>query len=166
MIACVTFETVKITDPIKFYDIDKAHLIHYVKDPKSERGIVYQEFYDQVCRLIKEDSDNVTEIKEHVEKVSQFLPMLKLVIKIIEDELTSDEPTDLYVNISAGTSEYTAAAVIASMMKPEVIPFSVGTERYTVEDYDDIRRAYYTDDMVPVGLTKTVFEPTLVDCVD
>ena len=162
MIACVTFETIKITEPIKFYDVDKVHLIHYVKDPESEKGKVYQEFYDQVCKLIKKGSEDVAEIEEHVGKVSQFLPMLKLVLSIIEKELSLEEPVDLYVNISAGTSEYTAAAVIASMMNPMTIPFSVNTEHYMVENYDDVRNAYYNEDGVPVGLARTVFEPSLV----
>lgn len=160
MISCVTFETIKITEPVKFYDINKVHLIHYVKDPESENGMVYQEFYDQVCRIIEKDSDGRTEIEEHTEKVSQFLPMLKLIMKIMEKELSSDEPIDLYVNISAGTSEYTAAAVIASMMNPDAIPFSVSTKRYTVKN-DKIRELYYAGD-VPVGLTESIYRPSLV----
>ena len=157
MISCVTFETVKITEPIKFYDVNKVHLIHYIKDPGSDAGIVYREFYDEVCRLIGKNSDNRIEIEEHQERVSQFLPMLRLILKIIEKELKAEEPVDLYINISAGTSEYTAAAVIASMMNPDVIPFSVGTDEYTVRD-DKIRDAFYKDGM-PLGLTEKVFEP-------
>ena len=157
MISCVTFETVKITEPIKFYDVNKVHLIHYIKNPGSDAGIVYREFYDETCRLIGKNSDNRIRIEEHEGKVSQFLPMLRLILNIIEKELNSEEPVDLYINISAGTSEYTAAAVIASMMNPDVIPFSVGTDEYTVRD-DKIRDAFYRDGM-PVGLTEKVFEP-------
>ena len=160
MISCVTFETVKITEPVKFYDINKIHLIHYVKDPESDSGMIYREFYDQVCNIIKKDSNDNTEIKEHIEKVSQFLPMFKLIMKIIETEFNTDEPIDIFVNISAGTSEYTAAAVIASMMNPEVIPFSVSTENYTIKN-DKIRDLYYADG-APVGLTESIYEPVLV----
>lgn len=160
MISCVTFETVKITEPVKFYDANKVHLIHYVKDPGSKNGMIYQEFYDHVCRVIYKDSNDKTEIKEHKERVSQFLPMLKLILKIMGEELNSDEPVDLYINISAGTSEYTAAAVIASMMNPEVIPFSVSTDRYTIKS-DKIRDIYYANG-VPVGLTESICEPFLV----
>jgi len=160
MIACVTFETVKITEPIKFYDVNKVHLIHYVKDPGSRNGMVYREFYDEVCRIAGKDSDNKIEMIEHEERVSQFLPMLKLILEIIDKELSTKDPVDLYVNISAGTSEYTAAAVIASMMNPDVIPFSVSTDQYTVRD-EKIRSAFYRDGM-PVGLTETVFEPIIM----
>ena len=160
MISCVTFETIKITEPVKFYEINKVHLIHFVKDPESDKGIIYQEFYDQVCRIIKKESNGKVEVEEHAENVSQFLPMLKLIMKIVEKESSSGEPVDMHVNISAGTSEYTAAAVIASMMNPEVIPFSVSTDLYTVKN-DKIRELYYADG-APVGLTETINEPSLV----
>jgi len=160
MISCVTFETVKITEPIRFYDVNRVHLIHYVRDPGSYSGIVYQEFYEEVRRIIDRHSDKKIEMEEHEERVSQFLPMLKLILKIIAKELNSNEPVDIYINVSAGTSEYTAAAVVASMMNPEVIPFSVSTDEYTVKK-DMIREAYYRDGN-PVGLTETIFEPTIM----
>jgi len=160
MVACVTFETVKITEPIKFYDVDRVHLIHYVREPGSYSGEIYQDFFDEVCNIINKSSGNKIKIKEYEEEVSQFLPMLKLILKIIEEELSSNEPVDLYINISAGTSEYTAAAVIASMMNSAVIPFSVSTDQYTVKN-EMIKSAYYRDD-APVGLTETIFEPTIM----
>ena len=171
MISCVSFETVKITDPIRFYDADRVHLIHYIRDPKSYDGIVYKEFYDEVCRIIKTNSGNRTEIKEHTEKISQFLPMLKLILNIIEEESDPKGPNsgrsgtkasaaDIYINVSAGTSEYTAAAVIASMMNPFVIPFSVNTDQYTVRD-EMIKNSYYRNGR-PVGLTETIFEPMIM----
>ncbi|MCL2712055.1 MAG: DUF6293 family protein [Methanomassiliicoccaceae archaeon] len=160
MISCVTFETVKITEPVRFYDIDRVHLIHYIRDPKSYDGTVYQEFFDEVCKIIKKNSDNRTEIKEYEEKISRFLPMLKLILNIIEKEFASNASADIYVNISAGTSEYTAAAVVAAMMNPSVIPFSVSTDEYTVKD-DMIRNAYYRNG-VPVGLTESIFEPMMM----
>ena len=160
MIACVTFETVKITEPITFYDVDRIHLIHYIREPGSYSGEIYQEFFDEVCKIVRNNSGNKIEIKEHEERVSQFLPMLKLILKIIDEEFSSKEPVDLYINISAGTSEYTAAAVIASMMNPAVIPFSVSTDQYTVKG-EMIKETYYKDG-APVGLTETIFEPEIM----
>jgi len=160
MVSCVTFETVKITEPIKFYEVDRVHLIHYVREPGSYSGGIYQDFFDEVCNIINKSSDGKIGIKEYEENVSQFLPMLKLILKIIEKELSSNEPVDLYINISAGTSEYTAAAVIASMMNPAVMPFSVSTDQYTVKG-EKLREAYYNNG-APVGLTETIFEPMIM----
>jgi len=160
MISCVTFETVKITEPVKFYDVNRVHLIHYVRDPKSYNGLVYQEFYDEVCKIIRKNSDGKIETKEYEEKISQFLPMLKLILNIIDKELGSKNSVELYINVSAGTSEYTAAAVVAAMMNPSVIPFSVSTDEYTVKN-EDIRNAYYRNGS-PVGLTETILEPMMM----
>ena len=161
MIACVTFETTKVTDPILFYEINRAHIIHYVRDPTSQSNNVYQEFYDRVTEIIEEQSPRKVDIVEHIEKVTDFSLMLKVVLDIIQAEhsavATSGEQCEIYVNISSGGPEYAAAAAIASMMVPGTIPFSVGTKEYTV-DADGIRKNYFIGGK-PVGLTKTTYDP-------
>ncbi len=161
MIACVTFETTKVTDPIMFYEINRAHIIHYVRQPATESNSVYQEFYDRVVEIINEGSVRDVEIVEHIEKVTDFSLMLKTVLGIIQAERSEAEKTgedcDIFVNISSGGSEYAAAAAIASMMIPGTIAFSVGTKEYTV-DAKDIKKNYFIDGK-PVGLTKTTYDP-------
>lgn len=156
MIACVTFETVKVTDPIEYYEINKAHIIHYVRDPHLEDNI-YNSFYRRVEEIIS-GSQRTVEIVEHNEKVNDFSTMLRTVLKIIQDEKANeDEDCEIYVNISSGTSEYAAASAIASMMVPGTIPFSVGSQSYTVKT-EDIKKTYFVDDK-PVGLTASTYEP-------
>ena len=157
-ISCVTFETTKITDPIKFYEATKIHLIHYVRDPNTENGKIYTDFYKRVCEIIETDSKNPTEIIEHIENVNDFTAMLRTVLSIIEEENSKIEPSDIFVNISAGTSEYAAAAAIASMMTPGTIPFSVATNTYKIKGAEEIRDAFYQSGK-PIGLTATVREP-------
>ena len=160
VISCVTFETVKISDPVIFYDATKAHLIHYIrKDLDPSMKNVYQEFYDKVYSTIKKKGRNV-KIIEHNETVSDFSKMLKTILKIIDDERKEGE-CDIYVNISAGSSEYAAAATIASMMSKDVIPFSVGSGSFTISSDEDIRRFYYKDNE-PVGLTSSTREPKIL----
>ena len=156
VISCVTFETVKISDPVIYYDATKAHLIHYIRgdlDPSKKN--VYREFYDKVCSDIKEKGKGV-KIIEHLESVSNFSKMLKTILKIIDDERKEGD-CDIYVNISSGGPEYAAASAIAAMMIPGTIPFSVGTKEYTV-DAEGIRKNYFIDNK-PVGLTKTTYNP-------
>ncbi|AIZ56867.1 hypothetical protein Mpt1_c09940 [Candidatus Methanoplasma termitum] len=156
VISCVTFETVKITDPVKFYDATKVHLIHYIKDPQSENGKIYMEFCERVCELISENATVPIDIIRHMENVNDFTIMLRTVLSIIEEENKKDEPSDIFVNISAGTSEYAAAAAIASMMMPGTIPFSVSTVEYKVKD---VRGTFYDLNDKPVGLTESVRDP-------
>ena len=161
MIACVTFETAKVTDPVLFYEINRAHIIHYVRDPTDQGNNVYQEFYGRVKEIIEERSPRPVEIVEHNEKVTDFSVMLRVVLDIIQSEHAlseeSGEQCEIYVNISSGGADYAAAAAIASMMVPGTIPFSVGTKEYTV-DAEGIRRNYYIGNK-PVGLTKSTYDP-------
>ena len=157
MIACVTFETTKVTDPIEYYEINKAHIIHYVKDP-AQTDNIYDSFYQRVLEIIEENSPRKVETVEHNEKVSDFTVMLRTVLSIIRKEIQDNNgECEIYVNISSGTSEYAAASAIASMMVPGTIPFSVGSKEYTV-DKERIRDTYFIDDK-PVGLTKLTYDP-------
>lgn len=155
--ACVTFETSKVVEPALYYEINKAHIIHYVKDPDSESGKIYDSFRRRVCERLESESPREVEIVEHNERVSDFSVMLRTVLSIIQMENSGEEGCEIYVNISSGSSEYAAAATVASMMVPGTIPFSVNTKEYTVST-DRIRDVYFVDDQ-PVGMTKTTYPP-------
>ena len=157
MIACVTFETSKVVEPALYYEINKAHIIHYVKDPTSESGMIYDSFCQRVCELLREESPREVEVVIHNERVSDFSVMLRTVLSIIQSENDSEEGCEIYVNISAGSPEYSSAATVASMMVPGTIPFSVGTQEYTVPT-ERIKDVYFVDGM-PVGLTKSTYPP-------
>lgn len=157
MIACVTFETSKVVEPILYYEINKAHIIHYIKDPDSESGRIYGSFCDRVVELLEERSPLHVEIVKHNERVSDFSVMLRTVLSIIMAERAESPDCEIYVNISAGTPEYAAASAIASMMVPKTIPFSVGTKEYTVPQ-EQIPSIYFVDGK-PVGLTKSTYDP-------
>lgn len=157
MVACVTFETSKVVEPALYYEINKAHIIHYVKDPDSESGKIYDRFRRRVCERLESESPREVEIVEHNERVSDFSVMLRTVLSIIQMENSGEEGCEIYVNISSGSPEYAAAATVASMMVPGTIPFSVNTKEYTVST-DRIRDVYFVDDQ-PVGMTKTTYPP-------
>lgn len=159
MIACVTFETTKITDSVEFYEANILHLIHYQRPgPKSS---IYGSFYDRVKEIITESGRKV-DIVEHNEKVYDFSTMLRTVLAIIQSEQAAEYDCDIYVNISAGTSEYAAASAIASMMVPGTIPFTVRTNEFTVSS-DMIEQTYFVDGK-PVGLTKTTRGSEVIPC--
>ena len=160
MVACVTFETSKVVEPALYYEINKAHIIHYVKDPTSENGMIYDSFCQRVCELLREESPREVEVVIHNERVSDFSVMLRTVLSIIQSENDSEEGCEIYVNISAGSPEYSSAATVASMMVPGTIPFSVGTQEYTVPT-ERIKDVYFVDGE-PVGLTKSTYPPRAV----
>ena len=155
MIACVTFETVKVSDPVKYYRCDRVHIIHYVKE--TQKRTVFQEFYDQVCDTIRKENGDVEIVEHSKESVNDFGLMLSRVLSIIEQE-QREGGCRIYVNISSGSPDYTAAAAIGSMMSDNVIPFSVNSKGYSVGTEERIRDAYFRDGK-PVGLTSETYPP-------
>ena len=190
IISCVTFDTVKITDPIEFYDATKAYLVHYFKK-ENRYELVYQrvlEMLDEKFDLtlmdydlekgrcenkVHEDNEKTPvtvskdgKINKIVKELSivdvnqvvyDFQEMLKTMFSIMECERKDEDDlkNPIYVNISAGTSEFSAAALIASMMFENVEVFSVNASEYTVSD-----NSLYSDENGKfIGLAKSVKEP-------
>jgi hypothetical protein len=62
--------------------------------------------------------------------------MPKVMFSIMSEERSSGSKNKnpIYVNISAGTSEFSAAALIASMVFDNVVVFSVFTKEHTIGD--------------------------------
>ncbi len=153
LISCVSFEVAKIVDPAVYYEATRIHLIHYGKGP-------YEEFFKEVDRRIREELPR-TEIVDHdKDPIFDFEKMMNLVLTIIRKEQTETKNNaDIYVNISAGPSEYCAASLIASMMMKGVMPFNVSTKDYQVPP-ERMKDVFY-DNGRPVGMTKTTREPNL-----
>jgi len=155
IISCVTFETSMIIEPVKYYNGKKAHLIHYVREDSQYRNI-YQRFYDEVEKQLS-DINNI-EVVEHISKVYDYNIMLHTILNILEME--NKHNCQILINISSGTSEYIAAAMYAAMITPGVIPFTVRTKRYTVDD-DEVERLFFENGK-PVGMTREVSNPTCI----
>ena len=164
VISCVTFEVAKIVEPIEYYEATRVHLLN-----TSKEGDIYREFLDEVCRRIGEYSKK-TQIIKHVTQydgdgnydfnVSDFSSVMREILCIIQGEVEEhgENNVEIYVNISAGTSEYSAASLIASMMfHGSTLPFTVSAEEYTVSK-DKVREIYF-ENGVPVGQTKSCKTP-------
>ena len=154
LISCVSFEVSKIVEPAIYYEATRIHLIHYGKEP------VYQEFYDEVEKRLKEELPKSKIIEHGEDPIFNFEKMMNLILRIIrQEQKDSNGAADIYVNISAGPSEYSAASLIASMMMKGVMPFNVSTDKYQVP-LDRVKDVYY-DNGHPVGMTKVPKEPNL-----
>lgn len=154
MIACVTTETFVVSDPVTKYNYnpDRLYLIHY--DDHTEENRMYVEFYEQAVKLI----GNRTKIIDCNKIVYLFDEMLKTLLSIINHE----EKNDVYINVTSGTSEFSAAAIIASMMyKSRVFPFTISAQRkdpvtgepapgFTLPT-EKYKKLFYNDDGEPVG---------------
>ncbi len=164
VISCVTFEVAKIVEPIEYYEATRVHLLS-----TSKEGDIYREFLDEVCKQIG-DYSKKTQIIKHITQedengeqdfnVSDFGSVMRELLCIIQGEIDScgENNVEIFVNISAGTSEYSAASLIASMMfHGQTIPFTVSSKEYSVSG--DLVRKVYFENGVPVGQTKSCRQP-------
>jgi hypothetical protein len=148
-----------VTQPIEYYEATKVHIIHYIKNPDSERGIVYSKFCDRVCDIISAIPGRNVEIVKHNIKITDFTTVLRSLLSIIEKERSDDEFSDIFVNVSSGSSEYVGAGMVASMMIPGTIPFTVRTKTFKIEG-KDVYDTFFDNDGNPIGLTVDTYEPT------
>lgn len=168
VISCVTFETYKVANPIRFYRADRVYLIHYT-DLTKAKGKEYKLFFDRVCELVRENSASYgkdVEIIEVNRPVYNYKLMLSIIFDIIYSEKRARGERDIYVNVTAGSPEFTAAATLASMMWDGVVPFSVGAKGFTIVAGQDVKHAYYEDDgrggYRPVGLALDTYDPRVI----
>ena len=153
LISCVSFEVAKVVDPAIYYEATKIHLIHYGDAP-------YNEFYKEVEKRLKEELPRAEIIEHKDDPIYDFEKMMNLVLKTIrQEQKESNGAADIYVNISSGPSEYSAASLIASMMMKDVMPFNVSTAEYQVSG-DRMKDVFYENGR-PVGMTKKTKEPNL-----
>ncbi len=140
MVACVVGEVTLIVQPALDNNVDRIHLIHYVKRgaEKNDRAEFYQSFYDETSRRL---ADAGVEVVEHSDAETYiFRRMMGEVYEILFEEVVQ-KGSMVYVNLSGGTPEYSAAAAICSMMYREVEIFTASKGHDDrVIDYDQLRR--------------------------
>ena len=159
IISCTTLETVRVADPIVFYEADRAHII-YMSNPEREDSKFYDGLLDTISHMVKEKRD--VEIIPHNATVYRYNAMLKEVNDIIAKEReTYGSYVEIYVNISSGTPEYAAAAMCACMMNPGTIPFTVRVKEHVIP-FDKYVKMASVDGRF-VGDAKEVYEPRMIE---
>lgn len=156
VISCVTFETVKIVQPIRDLRAERVYLLHWGMG-SDKKSSIYSEFYCEVVRQLNELGLKDEDIVERKVEVFRFKKVLAELLAVMSHEMEMEN--DVYVNVSAGTSEFAAAATVASMMVKGVKPFTVHTKEYTISGEDRIRECYSIDGKL-VGQSREVREPT------
>ncbi|WP_400210211.1 HFX_2341 family transcriptional regulator domain-containing protein [Methanomethylophilus alvi] len=161
MVACVTTEVIKITRPAHDTGVDRIHLLNFVKEGEAntpeeqDRKTFYENIYNQVKWELNQF---VEEVVEHRDVTTyNFDQCFHSIYDILYEE--KEQGSDIYVNISGGTPEYSAAAAIASMMVKGVKLFSVGTmaSGFTVDFKKQLEQSYHEGHLV--GSAFDVHEP-------
>ncbi|OPX59371.1 MAG: hypothetical protein A4E29_01320 [Methanomassiliicoccales archaeon PtaB.Bin134] len=156
VVACVVFDTYKIVQPIEYLkSAGKVYLIHWTSKRNPKGSSVYMDFYSRNVEMLSDvvGPSNIIEIRA---EVYDFKKMLATILSILSEERS--QGNEVFINISSGTSEYAAAATLASMMVPGVRPFTVRTKEWQISGEDLLRKLYYQDG-VPIGQSRSVYDP-------
>lgn len=155
VITCVTFETVKVVKPIRELRAERVYILHYDSGAKNKPN-VYSEFYHEVVRQLREFGLGDEDIIERNVKVFRFKDMMSELVAIMARE--REDGNEVYVNVSAGSTEFAAASTVAAMMVKGVKPFTVHSRKYTVSGDENVRRTYSIDGKL-VGQCCVAAEP-------
>lgn len=152
MVACVTTEVTKITQPARDTEVDRIHLLNYVKESQSDNpeSLDREAFYGAIYAEVKRElGEFVAEIEEHQGITTyNFDECFHAIYDILYEE--KRRGSDIYVNISGGSPEYAAAASIASMMVDGVKLFSVGAKASgnTINFKKQLEQSYHDGKLV------------------
>ena len=159
VICCLTTEVVKVVEPVKFYEAARVHIISYPRtggnSPDEE---FYSAFLEEACRQV--EANTRAEAIIDCANILDYQDMLRTIIEIVADERAMDDSSITYINISSGTPEYIAGAMLAAMQDNDLIAFSVRSKTRSM-GLEEAMKAY-TVDGKPIGRTSSVCEPTMV----
>jgi hypothetical protein len=155
VISCVTHETVKITKPVEDLRAEKAYLICWDGGGRNENCTVFNEFYEDIVSRLHAMGFGKGDIVIRRVDVYQFKKVMGELLSIISKERGLGN--DIFVNLSAGTMEYVAAATIVSNLFEGVKPFIVHS-RLSHEYVAQLAEMYHSKN-INVGKTSEVTDP-------
>ncbi|MBE6518257.1 MAG: hypothetical protein E7Z70_01765 [Thermoplasmata archaeon] len=163
VIACVMMDVPMVVEPALYYQADTVHLIHFDRNHRDDSSKIYIDFFKEARRQLYDRSE--AEVEEHNANVYDFHTMMRTILEIIaEDRRRTGGIMDVYVNISSGTTEYSAAAMLVCMQNKSLTAFTVRTDVYTL-GRDRIMELLYKDGK-PLGFSTKVEEPRMVVTFD
>lgn len=163
MIACVTTETVMVSDPVIRMLPDEVHIYRYVRDPGTPKAQLYEDHYRETVRQILEGYP-CCEIVEHKgTPIYDYAKMAASLQRVNTRILAQHPDAKVLVNISSGPNQYSAAAGVFQCTNPNVTLFSVSTEDYWMDVEDFISKNYV--DGRPTGLSRSVHAPKMIEGV-
>lgn len=114
--------------PIEYYEPDVVHI--FISDRNDTASSVERKVY-----AAAKESISCKDIVEHRINTSDFEDVLGLIIEISRDlQDRYGESVDIFINISSGTPEFSAAGMFVSMIIQSAIAFRVDAECSMVSD--------------------------------
>ena len=163
VIACIMFDVPMAVEPTIHYKADRIHLIRTSKNHRGNGGTMYTQFFNEAKNQIEERAK--AEVIEHDANVYDYHAMMRTLLEILNEETRrTGGAMDIYVNISSGSTEYSAAAMLICMQYKGLTAFTVRTKEYMLSN-EEVNRLLYKDGK-PVGFSASVEEPKMVITFD
>jgi hypothetical protein len=163
VITCIMLDVPMAVEPTVYYEADRVHLIHSSKNHRGGTGHIYCRFFEEARAQIEERAQ--ADIVEHDANVYDFHAMMRCILEILNEERKgTGGAMDVYVNISSGSTEYSAAAMLVCMQYRDLTAFTVRTDRYMLSA-EDVNTLLYKDGR-PVGFSASVEDPKMVVTFD
>jgi predicted transcriptional regulator len=160
VLCCLTTEVMKVVEPVRFYEATRTHIIAYRSKGEDDRmGRFFGSFLKEACSRI--EWMGRTELMVDYTDTTNQQDVLRTILQIITEERNRcGDFVDIYVNVSSGTPEFVASAIMVSMQQPDIVAFSVGTTNWN----DNIEKALepLSVDGKPTGRAIEVSDPVMV----
>ena len=157
MIACVTFETAMVIEPMGYYEPGELFLFHYVSDKDPERAKIYTAFYEEVVRQARDRFPGILIHELSSYPIWDFSLMVRALSNEVSEIRSYNKTSRILINVSSGSKEFCMAGLIVSQRCDNVDAFTVPTEEYSVS-LEEVAKIYYRDGK-PLGLTEHCREP-------
>jgi hypothetical protein len=160
VLSCLTTEVVKVVEPVRFYEATRARIIAYKGPGQTEReSMFYKMFLDEARSRI--EWTGRTELIIDYTDILNYEQVLRTILEIIaEERARSGDYIDIFINVSSGTPEFIASAMLVALQQPDIVAFSVRTKSRNM-NFDKALEAYSVDGR-PAGRTSEVFDPVMV----
>jgi hypothetical protein len=133
MITCISPINRMYLDPIEYYEPDMTHVFIGTRDDavsSLERSVYESSKKDIACKKIVEHRIDTSDYEEVLGEIIEIK-------KALQQEYGDD--LDIYINISSGTPEFSAAGMFASMLPQPAIAFKVDADtRLSDDELSDI----------------------------
>ena len=158
MISCAAFDVPAVVRPIAFYETRRVHLLSGT-DETDERNHILTEFRDEIISQINDDG--YARVEEYRTDVHNYKKIMRTLLTIVRDEMDeTNGKVEIFVNISSGTPEYSAAAMLICMQNRLLTPFTVRTREYSIKP-DDLKKMLYKKGK-PLGQTSEIYDPVAI----
>ncbi len=158
VICCSALDVPAVVRPVSFYEANRVHMISG-EDTEDAMGPIYSEFREEIRSQI--ERGGYAEVCDHITDVRDYRRVMRTLLTIVRDETErTNGRADIFVNISSGTPEYSAAAMLICMQNRDLTAFTVRTEGYSMSP-EEVKDILYADGR-PAGTSVSVSDPIAV----